>query len=618
MQQALLRLFNAVQIKHKNQQVISEKVYRRTIGHGYMLDPAISPSRKLLDEIESVIGLSGEKANQAFHKSWRTVQDCKMETLVIQQVIHYITTYGFQQAGIYRDDAVYIPKEVLEVPALSGDLPLTLVKAMPVEEVLQAITDLGSGIALAEETLRDIMTVVEANKFASDFVENIQNRELKARLYDYYGMVPQEPVAYLRYVISKLTNESLLIKNDALIEKIKAANGKFLDVLLRDAPEDLASIFHRYKPLFLAMKSISKNKTFFNHLRKDAVHMHKPLGEDYLNSVTAQIKHGVLASDVLSEKLERANIFRKIRLAYALKHRLHAGDSIVYRVRNGKGWVSGFAWPEYLHEKTEEALEIVKSSIVREMTPKVSGKTVLIPAHVRYTLPATEKQFTGHFPTGSSIEVTDDLIAGVHWYNTKKCIDLDLSVISESGKFGWDADYRSKDRDVLFSGDMTSAPRPKGATELFYIRSLQWEAKILMLNFYNYSSGDEVPAKILVASEQTKKFGQNYMVDPNNILATANINVSRKQNVLGLIVSDGKQNRVYFAHISVGTSITSSRNAQTNQARKYLVHSLLDSLDLSEFLTLAGANVIESQTETVDIDLSPEKLDKKSIIALLH
>jgi hypothetical protein len=238
MNAATLRLFTAIQVSEKRKQTIPPAILERTIKHGYVLDPAIPPEPNILDAIEDVIGLFGEKANAAFHKSWKVIQESSMESLVIQQIIHYFTTYGFESLGIYREDAVYIPHEALEVPALRHDIPLVVIKAMNAQEILERIVNLGSGIALAQETLDDIITIVRDNAYDSAFAHNIQNRELKALLYDFYNIVPSEPVEFLRHLVSKLTDESLLIKNDALIEKIKAANGKFLDVLLQDAPED--------------------------------------------------------------------------------------------------------------------------------------------------------------------------------------------------------------------------------------------------------------------------------------------------------------------------------------------------------------------------------------------
>ena len=618
MNTATLRLFNAIQVDKKDEKVISHDVYARMIKQGYVLSPAITPTDSLLEEIEKIVGVSGEKANASFHKSWAVVQDSPIEALVMQQIIHYITTYGFKEMGIYTEDSVYIPNEKLEIPEVRDDIPLTLVKAMDADEILAAIMQLGSGIALGQETLGDIMTIIEANSYGSKFVSGIKNHELKALLEDYYGITPSEPVAYLRYVISKLTDQALLIKNDALIEKIKASNGKFLDTLLEDAPEDLASIFFRYKPLFLAMKTISRKKTFFNQLRKKADKLHKPLPEDYLNSITTQIKRGILDLEHLQALLKKATIFRKIRLAYALKFRLHSDDSIVYRVRNGRGWATFFDWPSVLEEQTQQALDVVLDSIVDSIRPNVEGKTFYIPENVQYTLPATEKQFTGNLPSGSSVTVPEDLIVGVHWINTNKQVDLDLSIVGQSGKTGWDADYRSDANNIVFSGDVTDAPNPKGAAEVFYIKKGLHEPKLLMLNYFNYSQGDEVEMKLLAAYERPKKFHENYMVDVNNIIASSNINISKKQNVLGLVANVNGQNRVYFANTSVGNSISSRNNDQSTHVRHFLVQSMLNTIDLREILQRSGAIDIVTMENSVDLNLSPEMLDKTTILNILR
>lgn len=618
MQKATLRLFNAIQINERSSHEIDKTHLERTIKNGFIVDAAIRASEELLELIESVVGISGEKANATFHKSWLMVQDSPIEGLVIQQIIHYITTYGFEQLGIYDREKVYIPHEMLQLPEIRADIPLAIVRGMTAQEILSKIVALGSGIALAQDTLDDIMTIVQANSYASEFVGDIKNRELKTLLNDWYGIVPAEPVEFLRYLISKLTNESLLIKNDYLISKIKKANGKYLDELLKNAPDDLASIFFRYKPLFLAMKTISRNKTFFNRLRKKADQLHKPLPADYLNSVTNQIKNGILDQDTLREKLKNATLFRKIRLAYALHYRLHPCDSIVYRVRNGRGWAAGFAWPHGLEQVVQSALEIVMRSITNDIRVNVEGKTIFIPAHICYALPATEKQFTGFLPSGSYAAIPEDMVVGIHWTNTAKRVDLDLSVVGETGKIGWDASYRSTELDVLFSGDMTNAEPPNGATEVFYLRSGRQEPRVMFVNYYNFRPDDDVKAKILVAHEKPAHFSRNYMVNINNIIAQATVSINKKQNILGLIINDGNENQFYFFNTSIGNSITASQKEYSTHIRKYMVRSLTNSLAFREILLAAGANVVNEQPALDYIDLSPGMLDKTTILNLIR
>ena len=613
---SLIQLFNAVLVdekkKHRN------AFMKRTVKNGYVLDPFIKPSDEMLDEIESVVGLSGEKANASFHKSWDVVRDSTDEELVIQQIVHYITTYGFESLGIYSQDTIYIPAEKLKFPKIKDGIPLVVIRAMTADEVLTKIVALGSGIALSQTVLDDTLAVVESIKFDSAFVEQIKNRELKAVLRDFYGVVPQEPTEYLRHLVSKLTNESLLIKNAALIEKIKGANGKFLDELLGKSPDDLASIFFRYKPLFLAMKSISRNKTFFNQLRKRANKLHKPLAPDYLNGVTSAIKHNSLSLNELVKRLDSASIFRKVRLARALKYRTGECDSIVYLVRNGRGWATDFGWT-IPNEVTSQALNIVLQSIADSIRIKVGLRTIYIPPNVHYAIPATEKQFIGNFPMGSYVSVPQDLIVGIHWTDTEdNRIDLDLSVVGESGKIGWDSAYRNAEQSVLFSGDLTAAPLPNGASELFYLKKGVDEPKILFANYYNFDAKDPVSCKLFVASEKPSRFGRDYVVNPNSIVAQASLIISKKQNTLGLVTSAGGENRVYFANVSIGNSITSGNSTQSAMTRKYLVNSLVNGLELLPVLEMAGAKIVSDKPKKSGyIDLSPTAIDKTTILSLL-
>ena len=618
-----LRLFKAIQVEDKTARLTTNLPIERMVRHGYLLDPAIPPYDKILNVIEKVVGLSGEQANASFHKSWAIVRDTSMETLIVQQIVHYITTYGFEALGIYNNDTVYIPKEQLDVPEVSlQDLPLVVIKAMTKDEILDKIIELGSGVALMQETLDDILTIIMTNKYDNNFVTQIGNRELRALLFELYGIVPNDPTEFLRYLITKITGESLVIKNANLIDKIKNADSEALDHLIEKAPSDLASIFFRFKPLFLAMKKISNNKRFFNQLRKKANKMHKPLPEDYLNNVTPHIKKKDLDFDKLAHKLDNANIFRKIRLANALLYRMQAIDAVVYRVRNGLGWATSFEWPKDVRFKTLNAFEIVRQSIVNDIRENVNKKIIYIPSWMHYKVPATEKQFTGNFPNGSSVAISGDTVVGIHWTDTDRRIDLDLSVIGESGKIGWDAAYRATDLKVLFSGDMTSAPKPNGASELFYFNGQLQESKIIMVNFYNFYN-DEVMCSLLVAKEKVTKFDRNYMVDPNNILAKAQMNINKIQNIIGLIAPINGNNHVFFSNTSVGNSITSRVDDKSKQSRSYLINSMANSLDLRDLLIRAGANVVDEREvfwvpKEDYYDLSPEAIDKTSILNLLN
>jgi len=616
---ALLRLFKAVQIENKQSITDMSKVQAYTtrgVVNGFVVDPFVQHTDEVFDAIESVIGLSGEQANASFHKSWDVVANSSMLELIVQQMVHYITTYGFERMGCYDEDLVYIPDEVLEVPGIEAGLQLTVVRGMTKTEILERILVLaGSGIALAPETLDDLMEVIRFNEYDATFVGDIKNKELKARLFDYFKIVPSEPVAYLRFVVNKLTDSSLLIKSGEVIGKLKLADSKLLDTLLESAPDNLASIFFRFKPIFLAMKSVSSNKNFFNRLRKNADKMHVPMKEDYLNAITKHIKNGKLVYKTMKANLDKVNVFRKIRLADALTYRLSPAKFIVYTVRNGRGWATEFDWDEKDSAVAEKALKYVKQSIATDIKDKVSKKLVYMPEKLNYALPATEKQFTGNLPTGSYVTVDSDMIIGISWENTEKRIDLDLALLQLTGKIGWDASYRSTNRDVLFSGDVTDAPR--GASELFYFKNDPKESGLMTVNFFNFDEGDEVDCKILVASKKLSSLGMNYMVNPNNIIHTETIKLDKKQNILGFYCNVDGENRFYFSNVSVGRSISSSNDKNAIATREYMATKFANPLNFKELLELAGAKIIYEIPEEGEEYIDLTQLDKASMVELL-
>jgi len=621
---ATLRLFNGIQINLASKVNINAKTYTRMIQNGYVLDPRIAATPSTLTDVEAVIGLSGTKANAALHKSWDKVANAPIGQLIREQIVHYLTTYGFEWLGCYDSDLIYVPAERLEIPNLDLDkIPLTVVHAYTAEELSDLIVKLGGGIALSEQTLVDIMTVVEANNFSIKIADAVHNRELQCRLFDYFGTVPQDAESFLRYVIYRLTGETLVIKNAYLINRIKTVgkeNSKLLDSLMDKAsPVGLARIFLRYKPLFLALRSISHNKALFNRIRKMANDYHRPLPKDYLNSVTEQIKHDKLDLATLQAKLDKATIFRKIRLAHALQFRLNNPSSIVYRIRNGKTYTTDFTCVRGTLRQTQAALSATLDSISSSLAKIVKGKTVYIPENIEYTLPATEKQFTGNIPTGSYIDIGDNLVAGVHWFDLhcpRQRIDLDLSIINADGKIGWDGQWRTGDRGILFSGDMTAAPKPKGASELFLVRDKLRSVNLLCLNHFNrYGLTPPIPYTIFAGTMQGK-LKHRCAIDPNDMLITAHVQLETRTNIVGLITNG----RFYFANMG-GQAVRSIHGGKyAHQVRSYLANKVQNGIYLRDMLIDAGAKVVTEQpTDENDeyINLAPENLTKTSFLDLL-
>jgi hypothetical protein len=635
---ATLRLFKAVPVSNKKySKFMSIDYMKKTLPYGFVLAPEIlgnydhAEVQNIVKMTIKELGLSSKQMNSSFHKSWGKVAIAPMEQLVMEQLIHYLTTYGFEQLGIYNEDSVYIPAEALDIPEFEG-LNLIVVKGLSKEELYTKILDiLNSGMALKDDTITDVIDVALFVELSESDIIRTKNKEVKIALFDYFGIVPADPIEFLRFVLFKALNKTLLIKDAATISMLKQRDNKnivglFSQYEKKYGLETLASIFYRFKPLFLALRTNEFLKRKVNRIRKLADVYHRPMRQDYLNNITVFIKNNTLDLDELKNELANPNIniFRKIRLANTLSYRANTEDnSILYKIRNGKGFATKF---ENINKiDCHNALETVLNSIGNDLRPTLDGKTIYIPNNIFYSVPATEKQFTGMFPSGTYISTKKDLIVGVYWENVGNFrVDLDLSFVALNTKIGWDASYRTPERDILFSGDMTDATN--GASELFYIKGKKIEAYTLMLNYYNgnVANAPEVPFKILAANEipheMFEKYDRNrhYMIDPNNLIAQTDSKMipAQKQKVIGLVETRPEEVRFYFSEFNAGNSITSESKPHANFAREYLINYHRTMIKLSDILIASGV-VFVNTPEKCDIDLSPNKLEKDTFINIL-
>lgn len=642
MLQESLNLFKALPLDKKTYNYDTSSVLKRTLKNGYIFTPEVLthfPKKRMgeiCDLVEHELILSAEEMNSTFHKSWNKVKTAPYIQLVMEQIFHYITTYGYERLGVYDENLVYFPNEELDIPELEDEVPLLVVGGYNKKEMTDKLINLlGSGIALAQDTIDDVIVLMGFTGTID--IEKVKNKEVKMFLYKELGQVPENPIEFLRYVLYDVTKSALLIKDKKTIEEIKSSYISPLELFNTYESEfgfaPLASIFYRFKVLFLALRSNEEMKPVINKLRKLATKYHEPMKQDYLNTVTERVKYGILDYDKLEKALEKANTFRKIRLAYALKYRtVEDIDSIVYKIRNGKGYVAEFDFPK--STMLDEALYVVNNAIATDIREKVAGKTIYIPETIRYTLPYTEKQFTGYFPSGTSVVVPKDLIFGINWKNQNgHRIDLDLSLISAQGKFGWDGDYRGEG--ILFSGDVTDAKGKNGATELFYVSKQARTDYLVHVNYYNYEENIPVPYKIVAAEKKLESLKKNYMLDPNDVIAIANSEIDKRSTILGVVSVTNNKCEFYFTETSTSNAISARGGGRSMNSKNYFVNFYKNAISLEEILRQAGANVVrkipdatnipaisnEAAKEDVvwapDIDLSPDKLEKDTILNLL-
>ena len=665
MKKETLRLFKGYLGEKTNN--INEKALK----YGLLIPD--SANAEIVDIAIDMYGKDGKKWNQTFHKDFEIVKNAQIEDLIAQQMIHYITTYGFESLGMYDNDLVYIPRERLEIPELDlENIEFITIKPLTSDELTEKLMTLvTSGIALSEQTVEDV-------KVLSDFIDKnrfdeVSNREIKTYLYDKYNIMPKNPDDFLRYMLFKLTGNTLKIQSVDMIYQVRRSDKnkalKMLESYLTDdnSYKKLSSIFLRNKQLFLALKVKKEDVEYYgakvkinkiiNKLRKLSVYNHKPLPKNILDNLTN--KDISVNYDDLVKELDKITIFREMRILNGIRYRLFGNDNIVYRIRNGKSYVSTLPGKTFEYISRLEVLNnFIMSHLISRLSDKVKGKTIYIPENVIYAVPTSEKQFFGDIPEGSYIEVprNDNIVYGVRWKNIKdgkpirrfygeeilpqgeERVDLDLKQMNKSDVFGWDASYRSSKSDILFSGDITNAQLPDGATELFYVgQNVGNVAFLVTLNMFTNNSQD-VPFEFVIANATHRPENvSRYALDPNNILykMDAIIKNTERQKTLGLItISDTI--RFYFNEFSLGNSVaTSRRDDITMGAFDYLNTYGKTQLKLNELLKDSGAIIVNEPTiktkviknvdgnevseiidTPVDLDLSLESITKDTIIDL--
>lgn len=605
-----LKLFKALPVKQR-----TNSFSTNYIEHGVLVEDSVvlAYGKSKIDEFVKQLVPTDSQINKTFHKSWKKVRDASIEQLVAEQLIHYFTTYGLESLGLYNEDTVYLPNEQLELEG-TGGVTFYVLRGITPDEVAKSVQRIiSSGMALSDDDLNSLVAVIKDQKLSPD-PSTSNNREMAVRLYDMLNITPENPVEYLRLQVYHATESTLLIKSSDAIKAIKGAgiiNNVFERYEKAHGLAGLASIFYRFKPLFLAFKNPLSASTV-NSIRRLAVKHHKPMPEDYLASVTKNLRNGTLDIDKLRASLTKANVFRKVKLAQALRfYENKSASGVVYSVRNGKSFTTTM---KPIGDATEATMAVMES--MAENLKHLRGKQVYM--DVGLVVPTSGKMFCGDIPFGSYFSTKDSLVVGVCWKDTPgQRVDLDLSMVSITGKTGWDGSYRNEN--FLFSGDITSAPN--GATEAFLIRANAKDGTYLLnLNYYNgYGEDNEVPFTSFVTEEnEYKRMDNNAMVSQDNMLfwAESTIDAKRKQKSIGVLkIKDGVKTFHVFES-KMGNSISAYNDDKSANMISFYDKYLESLVDMRSLLKWVGAEIVSDPKEA-DIDLSMRSLTKDTLIELL-
>lgn len=540
--------------------------------------------------------LTGKQLNATFHKSWKVIKDSSREELYLQQILHYLTTYGTD----FQSDFIYIPAEKLKLPKIK-QLPIRVIRGVGKEELIQkALAMLSSGVALEETTIDDLLALLALLNYQFKSVDGIKNKEALIKIIAKTGVYPTNPIAFLRYLVYLATDSTLLIKSNKAITAIKEKQLNIAFHLNHFGLENCATIFNRFKPLWLAFKANKDNVPLINKIAKLSKTHHVPMPVDVLNTITSiQYK-----KKEVKAALANVNNFRKIRLLHALNNRIHSANIFLYRVRNGKAFAKASPQADKL-AYYQKIYKVVYASLVDSLD--LEGKKIKYPTNIDYALPASEKMFIGNIPTGTRI-TAKKLVAGVYWENQWGARDLDLSALNLSGKIGWNAAYQSDG--LMYSGDMTDATN--GATELLYANKKIAIPALANLNIF--TGEDKCKFKMIIGS--APKVSNNYMFNPNELILEVETEMKSRQQILGLFLPPTESSPMSFTIVNTGFgNIAVSGNSEhSDNARAALYFQYAHPISFKQLLLDAGAEIVE---EEFDIDLRPGALGKDSILGLV-
>lgn len=637
------------------------KIRKDGLKYGLLI-PQSAPNKVYTDAIK-LYGRDGKQWNQTFHKSWNKVATADIGELVYEQIIHYMTTYGFEDLGIFSHESVYLPHERLKIPELAEDIELICIHAYTEEEVSEKLMILlTSGIALSKDTINciaDLAGLIDISRF-----EEIKNREARIALCDAFSIAPKDPDEFLRYLIYKVSGSTLKIQDQATYNSLRSSSrkqllelfGRYLSDGEEEAMKKLASVFLRNKLLFLAMRTSWKEKetnpllTFYrsgnnndeaeakelnhliNRIAKLAKKYHRPLPLNRLDRLTAPSTQ--IGDDELVQALDTITVFREIRILNGLAYALDNSPSILYKIRNGRSFATNRdTLKEADLERIQRRHQIVRKHLIERLKPLLEGKTVRLPDDFIYKAPTSEKQFVSAFPCGSSIQISRDrdVVFGIHWTNLEldddnnARVDLDLHMQNLGASFGWNSAYRDRETDLYFSGDLTDAPLPDGASELFYIGKNVEDVYMFSINNYN-QSGVKVPFEVVVA--KTKEgmspadIEENHVLDPNDIVVKIPMEMPASESMmrLGFVYFTQDAIKVVFDSFNSRRRIVSDNEDPVfENTFNYLQASQKSSLALADLLKECGALIVnETSQEKADFDLSLNALTKDTIISLFQ
>ena len=588
---------------------------------GYLIHPACDIAY-IKDWIEDI----DMQYNSTFYKCWGDVTNKSRFDLLVDQLLHYMTTYGTD----FEMGAEYVPNLNPEEPAWNT---YKAIKPCTWYELFEKCFGMiCSGVALKSDTVKYLVNyIVEyTRRQGIDIdVDAIKNREALVMICDTLGVLPKDGIKLFSHIMYKTTGQTMIIKNRDTRNRIQMKmnySGSEIKRLWNSLSEDqmiaLAGVYNRYKELFLSFKNhrdTSMNKIInkIGHLSKKH---HKPMTRGFWETLLAKETYNPAE---VAEKAKTATNFKLIQVMQSIRERLllaaGMGDNL-YIVRNGKIFMkeNNYSVVNSKYFNWEEIYQILRDQLVENLSKKAC--TVRFSDKFNLACPTSEKNFIGDVPMGSYATLENQGVFGIYWRNEWGTRDFDLSYHDIAGnRIGWNSSYYTDKQDIVYSGDITNAPN--GANELMQFKN-GCPNGIIYVN--RFSGNPNSKFRLFFGKDDVKNAykyelsGSYYMVDPNKVILETMVTQSDASEMMVGVILD---NKVHFVTLSCGYTqvaqatrrLNGKRQVDTEGLTQMLKRKAMAMIDLKEILLAAGFKE-PKKDEIPEIDFGT--LDRSTLIEL--
>lgn len=616
---AIIRLFKRVLIEDGINPVKRDKLFKSGI---YLVDEAAN--YLTANDSNTLVTQYGnqyiDQINRStLHRSVKAVDIMDLDELRLHQVLHYLSVFSHQEDGScfgnipVDKEFTYLPNEYVGLDNDQDPIKFTIVYPITVDELVEKVKGLVSGIALKQETINLLMEIIPSytNRFT---IEDFKNKEIKAYLIDagYYTLATATDL--IRYIYYKKTGNTLFISSEEAKEVFNAYkfaynSSEILASFIEDhGIEEIAKTFNRYRDFWILLKKDSRaNAKIINKASKLAKTLNIPCKQLPLDNIASPF---VLDKDVIKE-LKKVTVFKKISLYNYLLNELTPSEYKLYNIRNGKIFVKESKETKY-PSVIARRLILIANSIREDLKDKVEGKKFLLSKYVQYAVPTSEKNFIGNIPMCSKISATDNFSFGIHWFNLPNDrVDLDLHAESKKVHIGWNCDLRNSA--ATHTGDVTNAPLPNGGAEAIYFKD-QFIDDTAVITINNYTSEDNVTTNLFFNwFTDDKVLNKDSILDINSdTLYIKDFVIEDDEMMLGFVRAneEGKKDFIFYSS-RLGDRIVSKYDNVMDGIASAINSTIDNRLMLEDLISMCGGLITEDPEEA-DYNLNETNLVKDS------